>query len=244
MKYFSILCIFFFVQTSIAQHDMPNSAVLMAQEQLPLLINPIVPEELLLDSGDLIGIPESQVSTEQPPCDQWARAVNTDQKTMVMDVVFSPEALHLNIRQIYSVHINNYVSWRGEQRGCVANIFHRANLEVESLEAQGQLCTHRLTIHRFDQFLTLPSESEYKIRDYQKVCSSLTSAQLDVVGSCMVRQCPTAGNVRTYPDYTDNCECKVFGDIIRFIDESAHYEDFFNPLIEFEKPEGVETPFN
>lgn len=189
---------------------------------------------------------DSQLNTplkEPLNCDQWARAVNTDQKDMVMAVIFSEDAFNMDVRQVYSSKIENYVSWKGEQQNCAANVLHKADLEIKSIETTGQLCTQTFTLHRFDNFLIFPTITDYKIRDLKKTCASFTPLELQTVRACYITTCPMVGNARTFPDYTDNCTCKLFDDMIRFKDESANYENFFDPQSVFEKPESVESPF-
>lgn len=185
----------------------------------------------------------SPLSNAELTCDQWTRAVNTDQKDMVMAMLFSPQALNMDPRQVYSSKIENYISWKGEQQECAANVLHRADLEVKTLETPGEICTYKLVLHRFDNFLVLPTVSDYKIRDLQKSCVAANAAESQTIVQCLSTSCEMVGNALTFPDYTDNCQCKLFDRMIQFEDESANYEDFFNPKSVYKKPDAVVSPF-
>lgn len=176
-------------------------------------------------------------------CDSVVRAVNTDQKSMVMGVTLNPAALNLWPENVYGMRIDGYVSWKEMQKGCLADVLHRADVEIQYLQAD-QLCTSRMVLHRKDEFVSGDAAAVYKIRDRNDSCVAPSTEQTATIQQCRATTCPYVGDSPTFADFQDNCVCKIFDDMIQFKDESPKYENFYDPALSFSKPEGIETPFS
>lgn len=180
--------------------------------------------------------------TQAHICDDVVRAVTTDQKSMVMALTLNPGALNLSPFDVYSMQITDYVSWKENQKGCLADVLHRATVEVQSINNL-QICTTKLTLHRKDEFVSGDGAAVYKIRDRQDSCVNPSLEQGAKIAQCQAVACPYVGESPTFADHRDNCTCKFFDELIQFEEEWPKYEDFYNPEKPFAKPEGVESPF-
>lgn len=182
------------------------------------------------------------LSSQAHICDDIVRAVTTDQKDMVMAVTLNPQALGLSPFAIYSMEMTNYVSWKENQVGCLADVLHRADIEVKSVKGP-QLCTTKMTLHRKDEFVSGNGAAVYKIRERQDNCTAPSPEERTNINKCAAVACPYVGENPTFPDFKGNCECKFFDEVIQLEEEWQKYEDFYNPEKSFAKPEGVESPF-
>jgi len=179
-------------------------------------------------------------------CDQWARATTSDQKTMVMLIAFHPHVLGLKAQDLFSAKIENYVSWKGPQKtgNCMADTYHRGDIEVQALTADAQICTTKLTLYRRDNFLSEPGTTDNKIENQSTVCAPQSADQAALIQKCQAVSCGMDMDTQAqmFPDYQDACACKTVERMIQFTNEQDKYEDFFDPSKLFPMPAGIDWP--
>lgn len=174
------------------------------------------------------------------PCSQVGRAVVTDQKNMVYDVVFG--YFNLNPSFIISTGTENYVSWKGEQVNCLADVYHYAEFKAEVKSSDpGTRCLYSVDLYVKDHFVGLTTgEREYKPRSEKIECFEESAEQLAQSTACAAApKCPVSNDGIFIQDFSNDCKCILFDKVIETENRSSDYEDFFSPENQFPRPEGV-----
>lgn len=176
-------------------------------------------------------------------CSNVGRATTTDQKSMSNAIALG----FLNIKEenIYNAKTENYVSWKVNQEGCLADIIHYAKVSV--LERRGNdVCETVLDLHTKDYFSGRVSfEREYKPRNVETNCFTPEGELANTISKCeAMPKCPMTRDGLQTRDIFNNCECSFLYDKLDFEDVVEFYEGFFNPEREFKKPEGLSSPFD
>lgn len=176
-------------------------------------------------------------------CSNMGRAIVTDQKNMSFDMTF--KYFQADYRKLISLGTSDYVSWKGEQVGCLANVGHFAVFKLVTKGEAGQRCESTVDVYALDHFVhTTTFEREYKPRNLEENCRPETPEEAAITAKCeALPQCPRVDNNIQIRDYNDDCACKFVPDMISFDDQVGAYEDFFNPKKEFPRPDSIDDLF-
>jgi len=175
-------------------------------------------------------------------CSNIGRAITTDQKSMSNAI--SLGYLGLSEENVLRAGTSEYVSWKENQKGCLADVVHFAKVTV--LEKRGEeVCETSLDLHTKDYFVDRTEyEREYKPRNVESTCFAPTGELKEKINQCeAMAACPKSRDGLLVRDIDNNCECSFFYDRIQFEDVGEEYEGFFNPVMDFGKPVGVRSLF-
>ena len=185
----------------------------------------------------------ASLSLYSQDCSRVARATSADQKKMAMDVTF----LYLgeDARDIIEINVDDYVSWKENQKGCLADVLHYAKINVVVKKAQGSRCTISLELHAKDYFVSSENfEREYKPRNVTRTCQDETLVQEEIRLKCdQQKACPFNNDIRLFRQYDENCSCVLFDKLIKFVNVQDQYKDFFSPEVDFNRPEDIPDMF-
>lgn len=188
---------------------------------------------------------QASFSSDTNNCSHIGRATVTDQKGMA--VATALRGLGIKQDSIIYLESSDYVSWKGEQKGCLANILHKTKIKVIYKTAIHSRCETTLDLHTKDHFLSADDEGslrEYKMRNLEESCYDENEEMIAQTNRCDSQEkCPLVDSVRLVKDYYDNCNCKSFLDTVRTEDTGDTYKDFFNPNKSYLKPESINSPF-
>jgi hypothetical protein len=173
-------------------------------------------------------------------CGQYSRAVVTDQKNMATDVAL--QYLQVDKEKVTRLEVKDYVSWKENQKGCLADVIHYAKIEIDTIEGEKR-CSTTMDLHTKDDFTSsVQFEREYKVRNVQKECEEQTATQ--ALQCQQTPRCPREGGSRLVKDYQDECKCKFFDQIVLFEDTGDLYDNFFSVLNLIKKPAELFSPFS
>lgn len=168
-------------------------------------------------------------------CSNIIRAVNTDQEDMAVGTALYK--YKIAPKDILSIDLTDYLSWKEKQINCLANIRHTAVIHIQYIKEENQasqICELKADINRFDNFLTFSSETVYSFANKIDTCRPETTLELTKRLTCQSKPCPFS-KVKLYRDYKDDCSCKSIWDYPVFTDHSQDYLDFYNPAKFFKK---------
>jgi hypothetical protein len=162
-------------------------------------------------------------------CSRVIRAVNTDQEDMAIGTTLYK--YNLAPKDVLSINLTDYLSWKEKQVQCLANIRHTAVVNIQYIKEenkQSQICDLQVDVNRFDNFLLTPSETVYSFSNKTITCRKETIIELTDRVSCQSQPCVQTTAQKVYRDYKDNCTCKSIWDYPTFTDHSDDYKDFYN----------------
>ena len=169
------------------------------------------------------------ITASEPVCSNIIRAVNTDQEDMAVGTAIYK--YNIAPKDILSIDLSDYLSWKEKQVNCLANIRHTAVIKIQYIKEENgrsQICDLKADIDRFDNFLTFSSETVYSFFNQEVTCRPETTLELSSRITCQTKACPFSKQ-KLYRDYKDNCTCKSIWDYPVFTDHSEDYLDFYNP---------------
>ncbi|MCR9205262.1 MAG: hypothetical protein NXH75_11825 [Halobacteriovoraceae bacterium] len=175
-------------------------------------------------------------------CQNVGRATTTDQKSMSHAI--AKGYLGLKDENILTAGTSEYVSWKLNQKGCLADIVHYALVTV--VERKGEeVCETTLDLHTKDYFVDRTEfEREFKPRNVKKTCALPEGELAERINKCdSMGACPRSREGMLTRDILNGCACTFLYDRLDFEEVSDVYSEFFNPNISFDKPEGLNTPF-
>ncbi len=176
-------------------------------------------------------------------CSTFSRAIVTDQKNISYDL--SLGYLQLNPSFIIDLETTDYVSWRGDNLNCLIDIYHYMQFKlVQKSALEGQRCVTTMDVYVKDHFSTT-SEREIKPRNVKRVCYEEDQEERAVSQQCAAAPtCPMNSRDGIWvQDYSNNCECILFDQLIGFDDVVEQYEEFYNFKVEYKKPSNIQDLF-
>ncbi len=176
-------------------------------------------------------------------CENMGRATTTDQKNMAFDIAF--KFLEYSQKEIISLETEDYVSWKVNQIGCMADIVHYAKIRVVKKNGPGKRCVTELDLYTKDFFVAqINYTRDYKPRNVVTDCYEENTEEQIARNKCeQMTACPRAEGGTLYRDISANCECRHTYDFVQYEDTLDLYDNFYSPKREFSKPPGVEDLF-
>ncbi|MCF8060563.1 MAG: hypothetical protein K9K67_14775 [Bacteriovoracaceae bacterium] len=176
-------------------------------------------------------------------CEHMARATTTDQKNMAFDIAF--KFLQYSPEEIISMQTTEYVSWKSNQIGCLADVSHYAKVIVVKKDGPGKRCATELDLYAKDFFVAqINYIRDYKPRNTKTICYEESESEMASRNKCeQMTACPRQRDGLLYRDITANCECRPLYNMVKFDEVSERYEGFYNPKKEFSKPADIEDLF-
>ena len=193
--------------------------------------------------ASLVLISSYTYANQASQCHKVQRATTFDQKTMATDV--AQYFLGITSNNIITITVDNYVSWKGKQVDCLANVFHYGDILVLE-EDNGYICRTDLSLHTKDSFVEKADfVRDYKPRNVIKNCFEPNLEMALAMKTCnSMPACPRIEGVSYKRDIFDSCKCKSLDDRVKYENVQADYVNFFDPANKFTKPASIETAFD